>query len=95
MNAREAHQQQDRYFEVTEVAEDSAWYEPPGTKDCVLGAIVQPEKNLGEFKIIRAPKIRPLPISHVYFGYHGLHLRPLNNKDQAKLERKRRQFCAN
>ncbi|KKN12381.1 hypothetical protein LCGC14_1016920 [marine sediment metagenome] len=89
---------QDRFYEITEVEEGDVWYEKPGSRYCIVGAIVQPNNDFGRFKIIKPSTTNYLMPSAsdetgLYLG-KALTLRPLNKKDQKKLQRKRDQFCA-
>ena len=86
-----------RFYEITAVKEGDCWYEKPGTDFCIEGAIIQPTSQLGRFTIVKACPSGYLSGSineSIYFGSDGcMTLRPLNEKDQAKLQRKRDQFC--
>ena len=88
----------DRFYEITEVRKGDTWYEPPGSEYCIVGAIVQPTDNAEQFMVIQATPGGYLTGTigdKLYLGVNGsLTLRPLNKKDQEKLQRKRDQFCA-
>lgn len=88
-----------RFYEVTDIPVGTTWYEEPGHLYCVLGAIVQPSNNYGRFKIIKRSPTGYLTVSKkgedgIFLG-DDITLRPLNKKDQVKLQRKRDQFCGN
>lgn len=87
----------ERFYEITEVKEGDCWYEKPGTDYCICGAIVQPMNERGRFRIIKACPNGYFSASinePIFFGSGGeVTLRPLNKKDQAKLQRIREQFC--
>ena len=97
MKSNDNNLDQDRFYEITEVEEGDVWYEKPGTEYCVEGAIIQPTPQLGRFTLVKACPNGYLSGSineSMYFGSDGsMTLRPLNEKDQAKLQRKRDQFC--
>ena len=88
----------ERFYELTEIEKGDPWYEDPGSMYCALGAIVQPTDNPGSFLVIKVAPSGYLSVSAskestIFFG-DGLTLRPLNKKDQAKLQHVRSQFCA-
>ena len=87
----------ERFYEIAEVEEGDTWYEKPGSEWGIVGAIVQPTKSPGQFTVIKACPSGYLSGSineSLYLGSGAsLTLRPLNKKDQAKLQRKRDQFC--
>ncbi len=88
---------QDRFYEITEIPKDNPWCEEPGHRYCALGAIVQPTEEPERFKIIKRSPTGYLTESSkdgdgLFLGT-DMTLRPLNKKDQAKLQLKRDQFC--
>lgn len=87
----------DRFYEITEVDEHEAWYSKLGSAYCCIGAIIQPAKSHGAFRVIRSSPTGYLSVSkdasHTLFMGSKLTLRPLNKKDQAKLQRVRDQFA--
>lgn len=86
----------ERFYEITEVKEGDCWYKKPGGEYCICGVIVQPTEQRGKFRIIKACPSGYFSSSineELYFGASGeMTLRPLNKRDQTKLERIRSQF---
>ena len=87
---------QERFYEITEVTKDNVWFAEPGTPYCCLGAILQPTELPGSFRIIKSSPTGYLGVStepdDALFMGRKVTLRPLNKKDQAKLQRVRDQF---
>lgn len=86
-----------RFYEITGVDKDDPWSEEPGSIYCVLGAIVQPTGVPGRYIVIRVSATDYLTVTKadengLYLGC-GLTLRPLNKKDQRKIQRVRDQFA--
>lgn len=86
----------DRFYEITKVDEHEAWYSELGSAYCCVGAIIQPAKSHGSFHVIRSSPTGYLSVSrnnsHIFMG-SKLTLRPLNKKDQAKIQHRRDQFA--
>ena len=84
-----------RFYEVSEIPKRSVWYEKPDSNFCSLGAIVQPVELRGSFTIIKPAPSGFLSASvnrDLHLGI-DITLRPLNKKDQAKLQRVRDQYA--
>ncbi|MCZ6775231.1 MAG: hypothetical protein O7D34_02100, partial [Ignavibacteria bacterium] len=91
MKSIEAHE--GRLYEVTEVKEDTTWFEEPDNFACILGTIVRTSsKFVGDFQIIRAASNGFLSVAagagtSIYLGANAI-LRPLNKRDQEKIMHK-------
>lgn len=89
MKQSDAQKNHDRYYEVTDLEEDAVWYTEPGASNDIRGAIVQLLGGI-EILVIRGKNLLTTNcIAHV----SQMILRPLNQKDQAKLERLRSQYA--
>ena len=97
MKANRENLDKDRFYEVTDIPKDSTWYAEPGSIYCALGAIVRPYKERsGLYIIIKSAPNGFLSVSRtdddsLRLG-KDITLRPLNKKDQAKLQKIRDQF---
>jgi len=86
-----------RFYEITDIPEDSVWYDPPESRYCALGAIVKPMADVGRFVVIKPTRRGYLTPSAnddtgLYIG-KDITLRPLNKRDQDKLQRVRDQYA--
>ncbi len=87
----------DRFYEITAVKEGDCWYEKPDSQYSIVGATIQPTEQPGKFTVVKACPSGYLAGStneDLFFGSDGsLTLRPLNKKDQAKIQRIRDQIA--
>ena len=81
-----------RMYEITSVSSDNVWGSKTSKPSTILGAIISADKPARRYTPLTIHKqgAGHVHLAHPYIGLVGITFRPLNKKDQAKIEEQNR-----